>query len=136
MALFGFRSDLNLGVSQRLKPCRHGVKDIADVFRIRQQRVMAIIALHMIGQQNSAQGLPKHEHFRVMMEGDYVPNKDGDYMHSGLDPCNEAVGSGEKHVVILPRAPHYEASISPMPTNLPKPLNSGQRSKKLGVFSL
>ena len=88
--------------------CRESVQNIAELFRVRQQRVMAIIALAMGEEDCKAKGYPMHEHFRVMMEGDYLVEKEGDFIHSGIDPCSEAVGSGEKHVRILPRAPHYE----------------------------
>lgn len=106
----GLPRSLQTNSSQQAWICRNTVTDIAEVFRIRQQRVMAIIALHMVEQRSKAQGLPMHDHFRLMMEGDYVVDEDGDYVHSGIDPCFEAVGSGERHVKILPRAPHYEVN--------------------------
>ena len=69
---------------------------------------MAIIAISIVEQRNEKAGKPMHDHFQLQMEGDYIVHPDGDYVHSGIDPCFEAVGSGEKHVKILPRAPHYE----------------------------
>ena len=69
---------------------------------------MAIVALWMVEQRNVKAGYPMHDHFQLQMEGDYIVHPDGDYVHGGIDPCFEAAGSGEKHVKILPRAPHYE----------------------------
>lgn len=91
-----------------LDSCRKSIKELAQLFRVRQQRVMAIIALSIVDQQNEKAGLPMHDHFQLQMEGDYIVHPDGDYVHAGMDPCFEAVGTGEKHVKILPRAPHYE----------------------------
>ena len=72
---------------------------------------MAIIALDAIEEEAEKAGMPMHDHFELMMEGACIDHEDGDYVHTGLDPCLEAVGSGEKHVKILPRAPHYEVSF-------------------------
>ena len=73
---------------------------------------MAIIALANEEAKDGKAGIPMHDHFRLMMEGDYIEHPEGDYVFSGIDPCYEAVGAGEKHVKILPRAPHYEVSLS------------------------
>ena len=49
---------------------------------------------------------------------------DGTDGFEGEHPCDEVVGTGERHVKILPRAPHYEV-IPPSYRPIPAPARQG-----------
>lgn len=77
------------------------MEEIASYFRVRQQRVMAILALQKIDAQHVAEGNVPFTAVQQAMEG-------GPMGEPGYFQCNEVIGSGERHVRLLPRAPHYE----------------------------
>jgi hypothetical protein len=87
-------------------PSKYSVAELAKIFKIRQQRVMAIIALKELEEATEAAESPEAEELRSLMEKE-VWN------------CNEATGSGEKHIVTVPSYPNYaEADTAVVMTRL------------------
>jgi len=87
-------------------PAKYSVAELAKIFKIRQQRVMAIIALKELEEATEAAESSEAEELRALME-------------KGVWNCNEATGSGERHVVIVPSYPNYaEADTAAVMTRL------------------
>ena len=69
---------------------------------------MAILALDKIEREKLEAGEKLHWEFEEVMEGGRGLDPEGNDGEVGFYDCDEIVGSGERHVKILPRAPHYE----------------------------
>lgn len=82
--------------------CMHrwSVPQIAELFRVRQQRVMAIIALKELEMSKREAGEELFEELHEDMEHVYE--------------CYEERGTFERHVVLLPTKPAFEVR-SPKP---------------------
>ena len=66
-----------------------------------------------------------HHAFDEIMEGGPARAGNGLDGNDGYYDCDEVVGSGERHVKILPRAPHYEVPAkAPFPIFLLPPTGS------------
>lgn len=68
---------------------------LAEVFKVRQQRVMAILALKEMEHKAKEDGEELHEELADIMENDVFK-------------CYEAEGVGERHVKILPQQPKFK----------------------------
>jgi hypothetical protein len=92
--------------AHKKNPTKYSIEELAKVFKIRQQRVMAIIALKELEEATNAAESPEAEELRALME-------------EGVWNCNEATGSGEKHIVTVPSYPNYaEADTEAVMTRL------------------
>ena len=60
--------------------------------------------------QEERTGEPLDPEIQWMMEGGPGLRPDGSDNFHGLWDCDEASGVGERHVKMMPRAPHYEVS--------------------------
>lgn len=81
---------------------------------MRQQRVLAILALQQLDEEREAAGKPMHWDVQQAMEGGWGSQPDGSDLFEGRYDCNEVWGSGERHVRVLPKAPHYEVPFVPL----------------------
>lgn len=75
-------------------PKQYSVEALAKAFKVRQQRIMAILALKELEAASPDAQDPEAEELRSMMEG-------------AVWGCIEATGSGERHVVTVPSYPAY-----------------------------
>lgn len=78
---------------------RYSVEALAEMFRIRQQRVMAILAL----QEAEAEALKS--------DPANVDNELQQLMDEEVHFCNEGSGSNERHYTVLPSYPNYQVKI-------------------------
>lgn len=76
-------------------PAKFDVDALAQLFRVRKQRVMAILALQQMKQDAVERGVKPLDHIQELMEEEVFH-------------CDEAVGSGERHYTILPSYPNYK----------------------------
>ena len=85
---------------------KYSVEALAKAFKIRQQRVMAILALKELEAASPDAQDPELEELRNRMEG-------------AVWGCHEATGSGERHIVTVPSYPAYaEADIQSVMSRL------------------
>ena len=85
------------------------MEDLAIYFRIRQQRVMAILALKdMERKEEERTGQPLPTDIQYLMEGGPGLREDGSDGYHGLWECDQVVGVGERHVKMLKRSPTME----------------------------
>ena len=71
---------------------------------------MAILALQKLEQRFEEAGEPMDHEYQQLMEGGWGCKGDGSDGNLGYFACEEVFGSGERHVRLLPKAPHYEVS--------------------------
>lgn len=71
---------------------------------------MAVLALRKIEDEKEARGEYMFDGFEKYMEGVDLPDENGGRI-GGYWDCSELVGSGEKNIKVLPRAPHYEVAL-------------------------
>ena len=83
--------------------CRVSVLELATLFCVRQQRVMAILALREIEEEERAAGEDMLDELQDVMEGSLI-----DGSEDSVWGCNEVRGTGERHVRLLKRYPAYE----------------------------
>lgn len=77
-------------------PEKYDADVIARMFKIRKQRALAILALKELEEKERAAGQPLQDEFADLM----------DYQIHGY--CQEVIGSGERHVEIIPSFPNYQ----------------------------
>ena len=73
---------------------------------------MAILALQKLEEQWEEAGEPMDYEYQQLMEGGWGCKGDGSDGNLGYFACEEVFGSGERHVRLLPKAPHYEVSFN------------------------
>lgn len=95
-------------------PDRYSVQALAKVYRIREQRVMAILALKelemkafMAGDQHGDQEPEESRAKASQAEADAERLRQ--LMDEGFWNCSAARGSGERHVVTVPSYPSYKS---------------------------
>ena len=103
----------NKGISAKMLVCRWTVEDLAVFFKVRQQRVMAIIALKEEEKKEEEEtGKPLPRDIQYLLEGGPGLEDDGSDGYHGIWQCDQVVGVGERHVKMLPRSPNYEVRAS------------------------
>ncbi|GAB4821535.1 hypothetical protein N2152v2_008581 [Parachlorella kessleri] len=96
-------------------PEGYSVENLAVLFRIRQQRVMAILALKQMEAEARAKGVKLQDEVQEIMDTE-------------VHECIEAVGSGERHYAVLPSYPNYKELdtrevVSRLEAKLGKPMD-------------
>lgn len=74
---------------------------------------MAILALQKLDEDRAEAGFPLRDDLEQLMHGGYACKADGTDGYGGYWDAVETFGSGERHVKLLPRAPHYEVREKP-----------------------
>ncbi len=74
--------------------CRWSVRQIARLFNVRQERVMAIVALQQLEVEKRERGEPLFDRLQA-----YADEAVG---------ANEMRGTGERHIRLLPTRPAFE----------------------------
>lgn len=91
---------------------RWSESDLAIYFKVRRQRVIAILALKELEKaEEEKTGKPLDLELQYAVEGGpglRDDNMDGEH---GIWECNQIAGTGERHVKMLPRSPAYEVRL-------------------------